>query len=96
MEFETCYRFKYFDTDWHGTSISALTDYQPGLIRHVATRVDEENGKKKSVEFVVECADGTVNACITVNLFEINGPEVNDISNILLKIAEAADTNNKL
>jgi hypothetical protein len=57
-----------WDKDGHGTSITALTNAHPGLIRHVATHVDEEEDQQKWVDFVVECADGTVNACITVTV----------------------------
>jgi carboxypeptidase C (cathepsin A) len=75
-----------WNNDGPGTSMAALTDAKSGLMRHVATRVDIEDGTK--VEFVVECADGAVNAFITFQLgyyFENR----QNISEILVKIVAA-------
>jgi hypothetical protein len=77
--------YAYWDKDGHGTSITALKDAQPGLMRHVATLVD---GEDQSVEFVVECADGSVNASITVNAKYYVIWHMGSISEILVKIAE--------
>jgi hypothetical protein len=74
-----------WDTDRHGTSIDALTDDHPGLMHHVATRVDEEEDQTKWVDFVVACANGAVNAFITVQL-ESNFSHDEYISEIFVKI----------
>jgi hypothetical protein len=73
-----------------GTSMAALTDAQPaGLIRHVATRVDEEDDLMKWIDFVVECADGTVNVCISVEMKHYEYIQAEYISKIMVKIVEA-------
>jgi hypothetical protein len=69
MDFITCPCYSFYalwDKDGHGTNMAALTDAQPGLMRHVKTLVDEED---QSVDFVLECANGTVNASITVKVY---------------------------
>jgi tRNA A37 threonylcarbamoyladenosine dehydratase len=54
-------------------------------MRHVArTRVDEEDDLKKSVDFVVDCADG--NACITVKVEYFAYIQTEYITHILVKI----------
>jgi hypothetical protein len=64
MEFEKSSRWENPLWDY---DVPALIDAQPcGLMRHVATR--RKNDEMKLVEFVVECANGTVNACITLKI----------------------------
>jgi hypothetical protein len=67
--------------------MAALTDAQPGLMPHVKTLV--HGGKKESVDFVVECANGTVNASITVQLEYSRYFDMKYISEILVKIVAA-------
>jgi hypothetical protein len=79
-----------WDKDEHGTSMAALTDDHPGLMRHVATRVaEEEDDQTKWVDFVVECANGAVNACITVQVKYSVIWHSEYISEILVKIVAA-------
>jgi hypothetical protein len=74
----------------HGTSMAALTDAHPGLMRHVRTRVDGEDDQIKWVDFVVECADGTVNACITVQVKYFELMQAKCVRLILVKIVEVS------
>jgi hypothetical protein len=69
--------------------MAALTDDHPGLMHHVATRVDEEDDQTKWVDFVVACANGAVNAFITVQL-EYNDYAQREYSTyMLMKIVPA-------
>jgi hypothetical protein len=88
MKIEIWMKYSLWDFNGHGTSMATLMNVHPGLMRHVA-RVDEENNAMKSVELVVECADGTVNACITVQLEYSDRYQMKYISKILVKIVAA-------
>jgi hypothetical protein len=92
MNFTWLYCFNFvWDNNGYGSTIAALTDENehPGLMRHVATSYSG-GGNSCLLDFVVECADGTVNACFTItvkhspNLFH---PLY--VADILLKIITA-------
>jgi hypothetical protein len=80
-----------WDKNGHGTTMAALTDDQPGGMHHVATRCC--TGEQSLVDFVVECANGTVNACITVKVEVLQSQHI--ITHILVQIVAAphADRN---
>jgi hypothetical protein len=75
-----------WDMNGHGTSMAALTDDHPGLMRHVATRVDGKDDQTKLIEFLVKCADGTVDACIIVKVKYFGYMQAEYIFEILVKI----------
>jgi hypothetical protein len=87
IDFKTPHGFlTLWDKDGHGTSMAALTDDHPGLIRHVRTRREEED-QQKSVDFGVE---GTVNACITLQVGYSVMWQTEYITEILVKIVEVS------
>jgi hypothetical protein len=87
---------------WDDDSTAALTtnDHQ-NLMRHVKTRYKGHGNRSTCFQYVVDCADGTVNACIQVEVEHDNNFDDDtdfddtDFSRILVEIVEADNKNTK-